>query len=30
MVQRDVGEWTAKYRRGKVIEMLVKMMEVLV
>ena len=30
MVQRDAGEWTAEYRWGKVMEMLVKMMEVLV
>ena len=30
MVQRDAGEWTAEYRRGKVMEMLVKKAEVLV
>ena len=29
-VQRVAGEWTAEYRRGKVMEMLMKMMEVLV
>ena len=30
MVQRIAGEWTTGYRWGKVMEMLVKMMEVLV
>ena len=29
-VQRDAGEWTSEYRRGKVMEMLVKMTAVLV
>ena len=29
-MQRVAGEWTARYRRGKVMEMLVKMMEMLV
>ena len=29
-VQRVAGEWTAGYRRGKVMEMLVKMTAVLV
>ena len=29
-VQRDAGEWTAEYRRAKVMDMLVKMTAVLV